>query len=78
MNTKEQVMDVLRRVMHPELERDLVELGMIRDIVVQDGQVAIVLALPFIEVPIKDDLVSATREAVQAADSATIQRTPLR
>ena len=70
MNTKEQVMGVLRQVMHPELERDLVELGMIRDIVVQDGRVALVHALPFIEAPIKDDLVRATREAVQTIDPA--------
>ena len=70
MNTKEQVMGVLRQVMHPELERDLVELGMIRDIVVQDGRVALVLALPFIEAPIKDDLGRATREAVQTIDPA--------
>ena len=70
MNTQEQVMDALRQVMHPELERDLVELGMIEDVVVQDSQVAVVLALPFIEVPIKDDLVRAIQEAVQAIDPA--------
>lgn len=70
MNTKEQVMDALRQVMHPELERDLVELGMIVDVAVQDGRVAIVLALPFIEVPIKEDLVRATKEAIRTIDPA--------
>ena len=70
MNTKEQVMDALRQVMHPELERDLVELGMIVDVAVQDGRVAIVLALPFIEVPIKEDLVRATEEAIRTIDPA--------
>jgi Mrp family chromosome partitioning ATPase len=70
MITREQAMGALRQVMHPELERDLVELGMIQDVVVQDSRVSVSLALPFLEVPIADDLVRATREAVQKVDPA--------
>jgi Mrp family chromosome partitioning ATPase len=68
MDTREKVMDALRRVMHPELERDLVELGMIQEVTAQDSQVTVVLALPFIEVPIKEDLVRAAQEAAQTVD----------
>jgi Mrp family chromosome partitioning ATPase len=70
MITKEQVMNALHQVMHPELEQDLVELGMIKDVVVQDSQVAVILALPFIEIPIKEELMRATQEAVHAVDPA--------
>jgi ATP-binding protein involved in chromosome partitioning len=64
MATDEQVISALRQVMHPELKRDVVELGRVRDAVVQDGGAAVALALPFIDVPISDDLVDSTREAL--------------
>jgi Mrp family chromosome partitioning ATPase len=70
MITKEHVMAALRQVMHPELERDLVELGMIAQVAVQDSQVSVTLALPFLEIPIRDDLVNAAKEAVQTLDPA--------
>jgi metal-sulfur cluster biosynthetic enzyme len=68
MNTKERVLDALRQVMHPELERDLVDLEMIQDVIVQDSRVAVTLAVPFIEVPIVEDLIRVTREAAQGVD----------
>jgi Mrp family chromosome partitioning ATPase len=70
MITDTQVVDALREVMHPEIEqRDLVGLGMIRDVSVKDEQVMLTLVLPFKEVPIKDDLVSSVREAVTSLDA---------
>jgi len=69
MITGKQVFDALRGVMHPEMERNLVELGMIKDVAVEDGEVTVILALPFKEVPIKDDLVRGVREAVKGLDA---------
>jgi len=69
MITNEQVLGALRQVMHPEMKRDLVELGMIKDVGVEDKNVTLALALPFKEVPIKDDLVRSVRQAVLALDS---------
>ena len=69
MITNEHVLDALRQVMHPEMKRDLVELGMIKDVVATDGGVGFALVLPFKEVPIKDDLVRSVREAVATLDS---------
>jgi Mrp family chromosome partitioning ATPase len=68
--TDEQVLAVLRKVMHPEVERDLVELGMIKDVAVEDSRVTVTLALPFLDVPIKDDLVDQVQKALAAADPA--------
>jgi Mrp family chromosome partitioning ATPase len=69
MMTEGQVFQALRGVMHPEFKRDLVELEMIRGVVVEDGRVTVTLALPFIDVPVKDDLVREVREAVSGMDS---------
>lgn len=71
MITDKQVFDALHEVMHPENKRNLIELGMIRDIVVvKDGGVTLTLVLPFKEVPIKDDLVHSVRGAVKGLDSS--------
>jgi len=70
MITKEQVLEVLRQVVHPELERNLVKLGMVKDVDVHDGKVTITLALPFVDVPIKQDLTRAVYEAVSKVNPA--------
>jgi metal-sulfur cluster biosynthetic enzyme len=46
------------------MKRNLVELGMIKDASVQDVTITVTLALPFKEIPIKDELVRNVREAV--------------
>jgi Mrp family chromosome partitioning ATPase len=68
MVADEQVIEVLKGVIHPEIERNLVDLKMVRDVTVKEGQVVVVLALPFKEVPIKDDLVGSVRQAVTGLD----------
>jgi len=67
--SEQQVRQVLQGVNHPELNRSLVELGMIRDIRVDDKRVKFTLVLPFKEVPIKDQLVAKARAAVLALDN---------
>jgi Mrp family chromosome partitioning ATPase len=64
MITDEQIFDVLGEVVHPELEHNLVELGMIKGASVEDGAITVTLALPFKEIPIKDALVRSVREMV--------------
>ena len=72
MITSKQVFDALRGVMHPEIKRNLVELGMIKDVSIEDGKVTLTLALPFMNIPIKDDLVRMVKGAVARLD-ATLQ-----
>ena len=72
MITSRQVFEALRGVMHPEIKRNLVELGMIKDVNVEDGKVTLTLALPFKEIPIKGDLVRAVKGTVAKLD-ATLQ-----
>ena len=67
--TTEKVLAALHQVIHPEFKRSLPELGMIRDISVDDGQVAFTLVLPFKEASIKDDLLHSVRRAVMELDA---------
>ncbi|MGQ9494174.1 MAG: Mrp/NBP35 family ATP-binding protein [Anaerolineae bacterium] len=63
MPTESEIMTVLSRVMDPELQRNIVELGMVRGIQVREGQVEIELALTTAACPLVQDI----RDEVQAA-----------
>jgi Mrp family chromosome partitioning ATPase len=66
MLTEDQIVEALRGVMDPELRRSLVELGMVKDIAIDGGQVRFTLALTTLACPLKDQIVSEAREAVMA------------
>ena len=50
--------------MHPAIDRTLIDLGIIKDIVVRDNLVILTLALPFPEIPIKEYLVNSVRKPI--------------
>jgi len=62
--TNEQVYQALREVLDPELKKNLVELGMVRQINLEDGRVAITLALTTLACPLKDQIMADTKKAV--------------
>ena len=65
MITEKQVYDVLSGVMDPELGRNLVELGMIRDVTItSEGDVAFTLAFTIAGCPLKSRIERDAREAV--------------
>ena len=66
MATTSDVMEVLKKVMDPELHRSLVDLNMVRDLSVNDGRVSFVLALTIPECPLRDQLERDARAAVLA------------
>lgn len=63
------LVEALRRVSHPEFERDLAAPDMIRDAASQDSGTLITPALPFKQISIKDELVQAARTAVKSVDA---------
>lgn len=65
MVAEQQVHQALREVKHPESGSSLMELDMIREIKVEDRQVRFTIILPFMNVPIKDQIVSEARAAVE-------------
>jgi len=64
--SEEDVHQAIGQVMHPEINRTLVELGMVKDIALKDDAVTLTLALPFLAIPvsIKDYLVNSLHQAV--------------
>jgi ATP-binding protein involved in chromosome partitioning len=68
MVTAEEIRDALRGVMDPELNRSIVELGMVRDIQVNDNEVSVTLALTTMACPLKSRLAGDIKTAVLAVD----------
>jgi len=62
---EQRVHQALREVKHPESGHSLIELGMIRGIRVDDEQVRFTIVLPFMNVPVKDQIVGEARAAVE-------------
>jgi Mrp family chromosome partitioning ATPase len=66
MLSKEQVQEALKGVMDPELQRNIVELGMVRAIQIDDARVSLTLALTTLACPLKDRITDDARQAVLA------------
>jgi ATP-binding protein involved in chromosome partitioning len=60
----EDVLTALRTVQDPDLRRDLVTLGMIEDLVVHDGEVALTLVLTTAACPLRGQIEGDVRRAV--------------
>ena len=59
------VLDVLRPVQDPELQKSLVELNMIRNVEVNDGQVSFTLVLTTPACPLREFIVEDCKTAVR-------------
>jgi Mrp family chromosome partitioning ATPase len=68
MITEEQVRQALKGVMDPELKRNLVELGMVRNVEIRDSQVKFILALTTLACPLQDQIIAEAKAAVLALD----------
>ncbi len=68
MPTEEQVRNALSQVMDPELGRNIVELGMVRNIAIEGQRVGFTLALTTMACPLKGRLTDEAKAAVQALD----------
>jgi metal-sulfur cluster biosynthetic enzyme len=62
--SEEEIHQAVAKVRHPEIDRTLVELGMIKDIAFEDDKVILSMALPFLGIPIRDYLVHSVEEVV--------------
>jgi len=68
--SKKAVEKAVAKVMHPEIDYNLAGLGMIKNTSVKENQANIVLLLPFLDVPIKEDLINSIRQAVKKLDKS--------
>ncbi len=68
MVTETDVLRALAHVIDPELQRSIVDLGMVRDLRVAAGKVTFTLALTILACPLRDQITTAAREAALALD----------
>jgi ATP-binding protein involved in chromosome partitioning len=71
MPTQAQVLESLRPVQDPELNRSIVDLDMVRDIRVDGGAVAVTVALTVAGCPLRAEITSRVTQAVQALEGVT-------
>ncbi|RJQ39299.1 MAG: MRP family ATP-binding protein [Anaerolineaceae bacterium] len=68
MNESE-IYQLLKTIKHPEIkEQNLVDLGMIANMFINDEIINITLALPKLDVPIKNDLIDQIRSAIAQSE----------
>lgn len=80
MPTVEQIRQALTQVDDPELGRNIVELGMVRDIQIEAGNVQITLALTIMGCPLRNYLQEATQAAaasVPGVENVTVEITAM-
>jgi ATP-binding protein involved in chromosome partitioning len=66
--TEAEIRKALEGVMDPELHKSLIELGMVRQVRIEDSQVEITLALTTLACPLKDQIVGDVKAAVGALE----------
>jgi len=68
MDMKEKILNALRSVMDPDLGRDIVSLGFVKDLIIEDGRVSFKLELTTPACPLKNQLRNAAEEAVKGVE----------
>ncbi|MEM7095535.1 MAG: Mrp/NBP35 family ATP-binding protein [Actinomycetota bacterium] len=69
--TEAQVIEALRPVEDPELFRSIVDLGMVKEVTINGGDVLVVVALTIAGCPLRAEIDRRVRDAVQALDGVT-------
>jgi len=60
----EDVRQAIAKVMHPAIDRSLMDLGMIRDIILAESTASLTLVIPFPGIPILSFLEKSLKESV--------------
>jgi len=71
--TRDSILAALSQVQEPELHQDLVSLGMIRDLRINDDQVKFTVMLTTPACPLRGKIEKEAREAVQALGAAKVE-----
>src|SRR2546421_10872501 len=62
------VLDTLRQIKDPDLHKDIVTLGFIKDLKIDDGNVSFRIVLTTPACPVRDEMEGAARELVSSID----------
>jgi len=65
MISPKKIKDALKKAIHPELNKNLLKLSMIREIKTQSNKVIITLVIPFLHIPIKKQLINIIKKTIK-------------
>jgi ATP-binding protein involved in chromosome partitioning len=69
----QEVLNALKSVMDPDLQRDIVSLGFVKDLQIHDNCVAFTIQLTTPACPVREQLAAAAKQAVQALGAAEVE-----
>ncbi len=69
--TESSVLDALKVVMDPDLNRDIVTLGFVKNVVIEGGKVSFTVNLTTPACPVKEELKSQSEDAVRGLEGVT-------
>ena len=78
MATEQQVMEALRAVQDPDLHRDIVTLGFVKDLRIDGGAVSFAIVLTTPACPVKDELQKQAEDAVRRLPGVSDVRAEMR
>ena len=65
MVTKEYLVDELSKIMHPEVNHSLIDLGIIKNIEIVENKAKMIFAFPFPDIPIADVLIKSVEKPLR-------------
>ncbi len=66
MKTKEEMLELISSVMHPAINYSLRDLGIVKDLNINENSVEVLFAFPFTGIPIADALVNSISQPIVA------------
>ena len=76
--SEEKIRRVITQVKHPAIDRTLSDLGIVKDVTTKNDKVIITIALPSLDIPIKDYLVRSVREPIEKLSAKVeVKLTPM-
>jgi ATP-binding protein involved in chromosome partitioning len=70
--TEELILETLKRVRDPELDHNIVELGLIREIDIDEGVVSVAIEPTSTYCPYSEEIVRRVKEALSRLDGVTL------
>jgi metal-sulfur cluster biosynthetic enzyme len=65
-----EIEQALSKIMHPEINYSLIDLGMLKNMICKQDKVNCILKLPFLQVPVKDILIESIKKTLSVLDSS--------
>jgi ATP-binding protein involved in chromosome partitioning len=71
MNKEQEIIEALKTVYDPELNKNIVDLQMVKNILVTDGHVKLTIALTTLQCPLKEQIVESVKEAIRTVEGVS-------